>query len=105
MLFVSNSNKIGHNLSLTPEASLTDGYLDLVIVPRINLFRKSILGIQILSKKKHENKVVTRRLIKELNIFFKKKRDCLIQIDGEHLNISVDQIQIKILEKSLTIIN
>jgi diacylglycerol kinase (ATP) len=51
LLFVSNSNKIGHNLSLTPEASLTDGYLDLVIVPRINLFRKSILGIQILSKK------------------------------------------------------
>ena len=104
LLFVSNSNEMAYNMSLTPEASLSDGYLNLIIIPKINLFKKCIFGIQILSKKTHKNKNVIRRLIKEVNIYFDKKQNCLIQI-GEHLSINVERIHIKTLEKSLTIIN
>ena len=35
MVFISNSNEMGYNMSLTPKASLRDGVLDVVIVPKI----------------------------------------------------------------------
>src|SRR5690606_1339734 len=36
LLFISNSNEMGYNITLTPKASLTDGLLDYVMVPKIN---------------------------------------------------------------------
>lgn len=47
MLFIANSNEMGYGMSLTPKASLNDGLLDLVIVSKLNLFDKIILGMRV----------------------------------------------------------
>jgi diacylglycerol kinase (ATP) len=104
LLFVSNSNEMGYKMSLTPKASLSDGFLDLVIVPKINLLKQSVFGVQVLTKNIHKNKNITKRLIKELNVYLEKKQEYLIQIDGEPFCLNAEHIQIQILEKSLTII-
>jgi YegS/Rv2252/BmrU family lipid kinase len=104
LLFVSNSNEMGYNMSLTPKASLSDGFLDLVIVPKLNFFHKSVFGMQVLTKKTHKNKKVTHTLIKDLQVQFDEVANLLIQIDGEHLHLETNTICIKIIEKSLTII-
>ena len=44
MLFISNSNQMGYGMSLTPKASLDDGWLDLFVVPNLSFFQKLILG-------------------------------------------------------------
>ena len=47
MLFIANSNEMGYGMSLTPKESLNDGLLDLVIVSKLNLFDKIILGMRV----------------------------------------------------------
>jgi YegS/Rv2252/BmrU family lipid kinase len=39
LLFISNSNEMGYKMSLTPRASLQDGLLDEVIVPKLSHFK------------------------------------------------------------------
>ncbi|HEX8015743.1 MAG TPA: diacylglycerol kinase family protein, partial [Flavobacterium sp.] len=44
MLFISNSNEMGYNMSLTPKASLRDGLLDMIVIPKLSFLEKIMLG-------------------------------------------------------------
>ena len=50
LIFVSNSNVMGYNMSLTPKASLKDGLLDIVIVPKISKLKMLFFGFCMLIK-------------------------------------------------------
>ncbi len=104
MLFISNSNELGYNVSLTPKASLQDGLLDIILVPKINRFRTFLFGFLILFKKHH--------LLQEVNSFQTNKAQLLrqnenyfhSQIDGEYFTVDDKSISISVLEKSLCVI-
>jgi YegS/Rv2252/BmrU family lipid kinase len=104
MLFVSNSNEMGYNMSLTPKASLTDGWLDMVVVPTLNIFQKLQLGYHVLRNTVPKFKIASHTLVKELDICQPDRIFTDVQIDGEYYQLKTNRISISILNKALKVI-
>lgn len=104
MIFISNSNELGYKFSLTPKASMQDGLLDVMIVPKMSKLKTVMLGILILLKKQHLLREVKIYQDKNIKITQKKGHFFQTQIDGELYNIDNNTISISILEKSLNVI-
>ena len=103
LFFISNAQEMGQGLSLTPRASLTDGLLDLFIVPEINFIEKAALGSHILCrtvpKFKKGRAIQLRSFLLELplRIFVDG------QIDGDHYYFKTNKLAISVLENSLRV--
>lgn len=105
MIFISNSNELGYKFSLTPKASLQDGFLDVMIVPRMGKLKTFLFGILLLMKKQHLLKEIKSYQDKSIKIKQKKDRFYQTQIDGELHTIDADTISITVMEKSLNVIS
>jgi len=104
MLFVSNSNELGYKVSLTPKASLQDGLLDIILVPKTSRFKTILFGILILFKKHQILGEVKSFQIKKAELIKKNENYFQSQIDGEYYTINNKFISISVLEKSLQVI-
>lgn len=104
MLFISNSNEMGYNMSLTPKASLTDGVLDMVIIPELTFFEKLILGFNVLRNSIEKFKKAKHTLVREVRIEMPQKIFIDAQIDGEQQNLKTNIITVSILPKSLQVL-
>ena len=103
LLFISNSNEMGYKMSLTPRASLQDGLLDLVIVPKLSPFKLFVFTLLFLFKKHHWMKEVKYEQVRSLEI---KSLDNVIltaQKDGERYFPNSIKIEIEIRPKSLSV--
>lgn len=103
MVFISNSNQMGYNMGLTPSASLQDGWLDLVVIPNLNLLEKLQLGYYVLRNKIGKFKKAGQFLINELTIEMPERIFTDLQIDGEHCNVKTNKIEIGIIRSGLTV--
>lgn len=103
LLFISNSNEMGYNMSLTPKASLNDGFLDLVIVPKLSFPEKLLLGYHVLRNTIYKFGKAEHYLIKSIKIALPDNIYTDTQIDGESLNIKTNVIEVYIHEKSLRV--
>lgn len=104
LLFISNSNEMGYNMSLTPKASLTDGFLDLFIVPKISFFQKVVLGYYVLTNKVEQFRHGKHTLIQSLNI---EQPDTIFmdaQIDGEFRNFKTNILEVSVIRKGLNVL-
>jgi len=104
LLFVSNSNVMGYNMTLTPRASLSDGWLDMVVIPEITLVSKLKLGYAVLRNKIEHFREAEHTLIQNLKIEMPDKIFTDAQIDGEHHNLKTNIIEISIIKKGLNVI-
>ncbi|MHA3789495.1 diacylglycerol/lipid kinase family protein [Flavobacterium hauense] len=104
MLFISNSNEMGYGMSLTPKASLSDGLLDLVIIPPLSFMEKLRLGYYVLRNKTGDFKKAQHFLIDKLHLELPEKIFPDVQIDGEYHNLKTVHIDIYLLPKNLTVI-
>lgn len=104
MLFISNSNEMGYGMSLTPKASLSDGLLDLVIIPTLTFKKKLLLGYYVLRNKTEKFKKAQHFLVDKLHLEVPEKIFPDVQIDGEYHNFKTINIDISILPKNLTVI-
>ncbi len=104
MVFISNSNELGYNVSLTPKASLQDGLLDVLIISKINKLRILFFGIAMLFKKPQLVKEAQAIQTKNIHIINKHHDVFQTQIDGELHTIKNKTINISLLEKSLNVI-
>ncbi|WP_166923154.1 diacylglycerol/lipid kinase family protein [Flavobacterium poyangense] len=104
MLFVSNSNEMGYNMSLTPTASLTDGWLDLVVIPQLSFWNKIALGISVLRNKIQNFKKAEHHLIKDLIVKVPESIFLDAQIDGESYNLKTNVLTISLVENGLTVL-
>ncbi|MDO7172777.1 diacylglycerol/lipid kinase family protein [Mariniflexile sp. AS56] len=104
LIFISNSNQMGYNVSLTPNASLEDGKLDILIVKKIGAFKIFLFSILMLIKRHHILKEVDCYQTKQLKITQKDKPIFQTQIDGEFIMIKNKIITISILDKALKVI-
>jgi YegS/Rv2252/BmrU family lipid kinase len=104
LIFISNSNIMGYNFSLTPKASLQDGLLDVIIIPKISKLKILCFGLCMLINKP--------QLLKEVN-YFQTKAILLSkqqfnsfesQIDGEFVEINQQSLSIFLKEKALKVI-
>jgi YegS/Rv2252/BmrU family lipid kinase len=104
MIFISNSNILGYNVSLTPKASLQDGLLDVLIVSKLNGFKVILFCLLMIFRKHHLLKEVKSYQTKKMDISQKDSSFYDMQIDGEHRTIDNSKIEISIKEQTLNII-
>ncbi|MGC1205225.1 MAG: diacylglycerol kinase family protein, partial [Flavobacteriaceae bacterium] len=104
LIFISNSNELGYNFSLTPKASLQDGLLDVVIVPKIGKLKMLFFGFCMLIKKPQLLKDVKCFQTKEITLSRKRGDFFESQIDGELAKISEQSLTISLKEKALSVI-
>lgn len=104
LLFISNSNEMGYNMSLTPKASLNDGWLDLVIVPELSFFGKLILGYYVLRNKVEKFSRAKHVLVRDVHIEMPEKIFNDVQIDGEYHCFKTNTITVSVLENALKVI-
>lgn len=104
MIFISNSNELGYNVSLTPKASLEDGLIDVIIVSELNIFKIILFSFLMLFKSHHLLNDVKSFQTKNIILSRKDHHYFNMQIDGEYRLIKSNEIQISILEKKLHII-
>lgn len=101
LLFISNSNEMGYKMSLTPQASLQDGLLDLIVVPRLSKIRLLFFALLFLFKKHLWMKEVRYEHIKRLEIASLSDMALKIQKDGEAYFTDEKVVYIAIHPKAL----
>jgi YegS/Rv2252/BmrU family lipid kinase len=103
LLFVSNSNEMGYKMSLTPQASLQDGLLDVVIVAKLSRFKLMLFTVLFLFKKHHWLKEVRFQQLTALEIKSLDNTILKAQKDGELFVLKEPRIEIAIHPKNLTV--
>jgi YegS/Rv2252/BmrU family lipid kinase len=103
LLFISNSNEMGYNMSLTPKASLQDGLLDLLVISKVNFFEKLYLGILIVFNKpdlfpKYKHYQIKNAIIKS------RRKTMEMQLDGEYYTLDTRELTVSMLPGALNIL-
>lgn len=102
-LFISiaNSNQFGYNTTIAPQADITDGLADIVIVSKVPYYKTPFIAGLLLSKKIDHSKYVTT--LKAMEFTISRKKGKYINIDGEPvkagkaLHFKVDKHSLNIL--------
>lgn len=103
MLFISNSNEMGYGMSLTPKASLSDGWLDLVLISKLNNIGKLTMGIHVLAKKIEKFKKAKHSLIQNISIELPENSNVDTQIDGEYYDLKTNKLNVTLIKSGLTV--
>jgi diacylglycerol kinase (ATP) len=98
---VANSSQYGNNAYISPEASVTDGLLDVCIVKSFPLINIPRLAYVMLRGTTHKSSMV--EIIKGKSIHISRPRAAAIHIDGEPYTMG-KEIAISIVPLSLNII-
>ncbi len=104
LIFISNSNVMGYKMTLTPKASLQDGLLDVVIVPKLNKFKMFLFGVCMLIRKPDLLKEVRCFQTDIITLSKKNSPNFQGQIDGELVLIESAVVSIKVLKSSLIVL-
>ena len=104
IFFISNSNLIGYNFSLTPQASLDDGQLHLLYTDKMNFIEKLIFIYSMVAKIALKTKKIHRAKFESLELFGVSKENFSLQIDGESVLTKKETLLINIQKKALQVI-
>ena len=104
MIFMSNSNEMGYNFSLTPQASLQDGLLDVLVVTQMKKIKFILFTLLALFNKHTWLQNVMYYQTKKININSPSNTSILTQIDGESYNLETSKVTIEILPQSLQVL-
>jgi len=100
MITVANSSQFGNNAMIAPNASVTDGYLDLCILKPFPKALSLDIATKIMTKQIGSSNYYESFLGKKITI---KQEKAIYQIDGDSVK-EKKKIKIRIREKSLNII-
>jgi diacylglycerol kinase (ATP) len=98
---IANSSQYGNNTYISPEASITDGLLDVCIVKAFPLVKLPKLAFQMLRGSTHKSNMV--EIIRGKEIKITRTSEAAIHIDGEPF-IMGKEIDVYIVPRSLNII-
>jgi YegS/Rv2252/BmrU family lipid kinase len=104
VLFVSNSNEMGYNLSFTPKASLQDGKLDVVFTEQLSFVEKILFATQLIFNKHKRYKKANYFLTDNIKVTNKKQKEFLTQLDGESIIIKSKELNISIKKGALNVL-
>lgn len=103
ILLISNTDQLGYNRTLTPDASLLDGKLDMIRIERSNVFLLAFFLLFALFSKFPPFLKVHRKQLDDITLLCPDEL-LKIQIDGEKLEWKVTALKIGLLPKSLNVI-
>lgn len=104
LLFISNSNEMGYYMSLTPKASLKDGLLDFLIVPKINILKQLYFGFLVVIRQSHKFKNAQYLQLNSMQVEILNTQSNTLQLDGEYYKFDTHQFEIKVLPRALHVI-
>ena len=104
VLFVSNSNEMGYNLSFTPKASLQDGKLDVVFTEQLSFVEKILFASQLIFNKHKRYNKANYYLTDNIKVTNKKQKEFLTQLDGESIIIKSKELNISIKKGALNVL-
>ena len=104
VLFVSNSNEMGYNLSFTPKASLQDGKLDVVFTEQLSFVEKILFASQLIFNKHKRYNKANYFLTDNIKVTNKKQKEFLTQLDGEYIIIKSKELNISIKKGALNVL-
>lgn len=104
LLFISNSNEMGYNITLTPKASLTDGLLDYVMIPKISFFKQLTFGLYVLFKQTEKFRKTDYAQASEIKVEIMEQKNNGVQLDGEFYEFKTRFFEIKVLKGALKVI-
>jgi diacylglycerol kinase (ATP) len=106
---IANSNQFGNNFTIAPKASLSDGFLDIVIVKKMNKFLlpfsliSQIIGINALQKNPHHSSAKNIIYFQTPALTIINKENAPLHIDGDPKETS-EKFSIKIIQKAMRLI-
>ncbi len=100
-IIFANSNQFGYNAPIAPEASVSDGLLDMVISQKPLMVEMPLIAGLMYWRKIDKTKYV--EVIKSSEIIVKSKKKRWVNIDGEAFKMD-KKIHIKVIPNSLNII-
>lgn len=85
LISVCNTSQYGNNAYIAPQASITDGLLDITVVRNGTVIDQAMAGIGLLSGQIDRNRIVDTFKAKEVNIL--RLNEGPAQLDGEPLSL------------------
>lgn len=104
LLFISNSNEMGYKMSLTPNASLTDGLLDYIMVPKIGILKQLTFGLYVILKKTEKFRKTDCVQSPKIEVEILDHQRNGVQMDGEYYEYDTNHFVIEIVKGSLKVI-
>ena len=98
---IANSSQYGNNTYISPEASITDGLLDVCIIKAFPLIKLPKLAYQMIRGNTHKSSMV--EIIRGRKVEISRSTEAAIHIDGEP-HMMGKEIDIYIVPRSLNII-
>ena len=99
LISFANASQYGNNFKISPNASITDGKLDFVLLKNIPKWKIPLLLFKIAIGQAHKSKYIEIISVKKMIIRTKENN---IHLDGEPLKINTD-LKISCINKSLHI--
>jgi diacylglycerol kinase family enzyme len=99
-LAIANSSQYGNNAYISPLSAINDGFLERVIIKKINWFHIPLFIYYLFCKKIYKSKQVETNKIKSISL---SQSASFAHIDGEPVEIG-NNIQIVINPSSLNVI-
>jgi len=106
---IANSNQYGNNFTIAPQASLTDGFLDVIVAAsqnKISLLLQTLKQVSGLNKVQHIeeiNQAASVLYFRAKNLFITNLQNAPLHIDGEPVS-STTHVDIQIKEKAFQLI-
>lgn len=102
VLSIANSSQYGNNAHIAAGASITDGLLDVCVIPQFPMYKLPVLAYEMLNEKTDQSDLV--EIIRGKQIRILRSQDDAIHIDGEPFFMG-QEIEISVAPLSLNIIS
>lgn len=104
VLMVSNTNKQGYGISLSPKAKTDDGFLNIIIISKTNILNLLYLFVLVLFGFSIENKKNVKYLESRKFKIISENHKMNIQIDGEFEILNKNELNISVLPKAIDVL-
>lgn len=103
MLFLSmaNSNQFGYNASIAPDASLTDGMIDVCLLRKIPWYKAIHYTPQLFNGKLKNSRYLDIIKTNELVVYLKRPE--FIHLDGDPVTDNSLELKVKVIPQSLNL--
>ncbi len=103
VITIANASQYGNNAFIAPNASTTDGLLDVCIVKPFPRWKVIFLALRLMNRSINQSEYY--EYIRGKTIYFKKpKKKYILHYDGEPIKFKKEKIQIDIVPKLLQVI-
>ncbi len=105
LVFVSNTNEMGYNFSITRSAKLNDGFLDLIIIDKLSRIKMMYLAFLFLVGNESKIKEYSYYKLQDATINLQNNElPIIFQLDGELKRSDAIDWQLEIHKESLRVI-